>query len=347
MRGLVDGLRAIVDGLRSGASLRSAVIRAAGTPGSPFAPVAAALAEGRPLAPVLSTAAETSGSAMSSDPELASAFCVLAVQAQAGGDPLPAIRALAERITRRGAAREEARAFTTQARLGARAILLLTPAFLLLVAASDPRGTVAWFSQPTTRICIAAGLVLQIAGAVWVSSIVRGVAPADNALTRLPILRAVRAIALGRARSGHDADVSACAGTIALALDSGLSPSAALRAVALYTGGAFGEALRDAVADVSSSAHGSLARSVSALDDPDATRFARAFASGAELGVPLADAMRNLASDIDERASIALAEDSRRASVRVLLPLGLLVLPAFVLACLVPLFVGGLQGIAG
>jgi hypothetical protein len=57
--------------------------------------------------------------------------------------------------------------------------------------------------------------------------------------------------------------------------------------------------------------------------------------------------MRALASDLDQRTSIRLTEESRRASIRVLVPLGLLVLPAFVLACLVPLFVGGLQGIAG
>jgi Flp pilus assembly protein TadB len=345
---LIDGLHAIVDALRGGTSLRGALIRCAGMPGSPFAPVAAALAEGRPLAPALhAAAAGTSSPDSASDPELASAFCVLAVHAEAGGDPLPAIRALADRLTRRAAAREEARAFTTQARLGARAILLLTPAFLLLVAASDPRGAIAWFSQPTTRLCIVLGLLLQGGGAVWVSSIVRGVAPVASSLARLPVVRALRAIAMGRARPTTDGDVSACAGTLALALEAGLSPTAALRAVASYAGGEFGDAIREAVDEVGVPLRDAVTHAVAELDGEAAQRFARAFAWGAELGIPLAHAMRTLSADIDERASIALAEDSRRASIRVLMPLGLLVLPAFVLACLVPLFVGGLQGIAG
>src|SRR5438094_851890 len=64
-------------------------------------------------------------------------------------------------------------------------------------------------------------------------------------------------------------------------------------------------------------------------------RFARAFASSASLGVPLASRLRALSDDIRDRSSVRLAEDVRRASMRVLLPLSLLVLPAFVLACLV------------
>ena len=59
------------------------------------------------------------------------------------------------------------------------------------------------------------------------------------------------------------------------------------------------------------------------------------------------EALRAVADDVRDAMSIRFTEDVRRASMRVLLPLGVLVLPAFVLACLVPLFIGGLQGIAG
>jgi hypothetical protein len=65
------------------------------------------------------------------------------------------------------------------------------------------------------------------------------------------------------------------------------------------------------------------------------------------LGVPLAPRLRSLADEINERTIHEQSEDVRRASVRVLIPLGLLILPAFVLSCLVPLLVGGLSGIAG
>jgi len=91
----------------------------------------------------------------------------------------------------------------------------------------------------------------------------------------------------------------------------------------------------------------SLAEVVASLDGDAPDRFARAFVWSAELGVPLSDSLRALADDVRDAVSLRFAEDVRRASMRVLVPLGVLVLPAFVLACLVPLFLGGLQGLAG
>jgi Flp pilus assembly protein TadB len=345
-RALVDALNDIADSLRSGASLRQALVRSARREGSPFRSVAEALHQGRPLSGVLHTAAVSSSpdDASATDPELASACCVLAVHAEAGGDPLPATRALAERSTRRAAAREEARALSTQARLGARAILLLTPGFFVLVAISDPQGATAWLRDGRTRTLVLFGVALQALGAWWIAAIVRGVAGGGSRWSQLPGLRVLRAVAVGRRPPTVDLDVADCAETVALASQAGLSATAALAAVAPYAHGWFGVALRDAVADVDVPLGAAIA---CRMDDENARRFADAVAASIDLGTPLAPALRSLSDELRERTSMRHAEEARRASMRVLAPLALLILPAFVMTCLVPLFLGGLQGIAG
>jgi tight adherence protein C len=338
---LIDGLHALVDRLRSGESLRQALTRSAQGDGSPFHPVATELAAGRSIVHTLRDAA-----AGCSEPDLASVLCILAVHAEAGGDPTLACRALADRLGRRLAARDEARALTTQARIGARAILLLTPAFLLLVSASDPRGTIVYLSEPRTRLALAAGLCLQVVGAWWIAGIVASIgSPAPTA--RVPFVRVLRALLLGRHRSTVDDECAEAAEITAFALEAGLSPTAALRTTAPFYGGAFGVAASLAVHRDDVPVHVALAESVAGLDGEAPSRFARAFMWSAELGVPLARSLRALAEDVRDASQLHLVEDVRRASMRVLVPLGVLILPAFVLACLVPLFVGGMQGIAG
>lgn len=342
---VVVALRDIADGLRAGFSLRQAIERCAGKEGSPLAPAASALAAGRPLVSSLREAAARQ--VHGGDADISSAICILAVHAEAGGDPLPATRALADRLARRAAAREETRALTTQARLGARALLLLTPAFLFLVVISDPSGVTRWLAEPRTRAAVFVGVALQGLGAAWMGTIVRNAAGQPSRLADVPMIRALRALIAGRPRSGVDEEVAVGAETMAFALGAGLAPTAALAAVAPYAPGMFGVALRRAASDIGARPHDAVRRALAEMDGTGAPRFAAAYASSVTLGVPLAPALRELADELREQSSIALAEDIRRASVRVLLPLGLLVLPAFVLACLVPLFVGGLEGIAG
>jgi Flp pilus assembly protein TadB len=268
------------------------------------------------------------------------------VHAEAGGDPLPAVRSLVGVLARRAAAREEARALTTHARLGARAILGLTPAFLVLVALTDPHGAARSVTDARTRLAIVCGLALQLVGAFWIGAIVRRAGGSSSRFARVPVLRAVHALVAGRTRDSIDVEVAEAAETTAFALDAGLAPSAALAAVAPYARGSFGDALRLAAQVRHAPVHRALDEVALSFDDDDARRFARAFERSSQLGVPLAPALRSLADDIRGSASMRLAEDVRRASVHVLVPLSVLVLPAFVLACLVPLFVGGLQQIA-
>jgi Flp pilus assembly protein TadB len=253
---------------------------------------------------------------------------------------------MADRLARRAAAREEAHALTTQARLGARAILLLTPAFLLLVSLSDPRGVMSYVGEPRTRAALIGGLALQSLGAIWIGRIVAAIGTSSSSGGRVPVVRALRALLVGRLRPRTDDDCAQAAETVAFALDAGLSPTAALRTVAPFTPGEFGDAVRRAADAVGVPVHRALADEMQHVEGDAPERFARAFAWSAELGVPLAEALRSVADDVRDGLSIRFTEDVRRASMRVLLPLGVLVLPAFVLACLVPLFVGGLRGIA-
>jgi pilus assembly protein TadC len=178
-------------------------------------------------------------------------------------------------------------------------------------------------------------------------AIVRSAAGRPSRFAAVPLERAVRAVLAGRPRPSSDIEAADAAETMAFALDAGLAPTAALTAVAPYARGVFGAAMRHAAADVASVPHEAVRGAVAALDGRGPQRFAAAYTSAVTLGVPLAPALRSLADELREQASIAMSEDIRRASVRVLVPLGLVVLPAFVLACLVPLFVGGLDGITG
>jgi tight adherence protein C len=340
-------LSSIVDGLRSGLSLRHAVLRTAGTDGSPacVAPVRHGLDAGRPLNDVLRSAA-----AHAEDVDVRCALSVLAAHADAGGDPVPAVSALATRLRRRQAARREARALTTQARLGARAILLLTPGFWLLLLVSDARHTLGALTKSGPRSAVVCGVVLQLLGAAWIGAIVRQASPASRPgrLESVPFLRAGRALVGGR-RSGEDADdIADAAETIAFVLDAGRSPSAALESVAPLVGGKLGWQLTGAVSRIRAGARvADAVRDASAGGGEAHRRFAEAFVASIDLGVPLAPALRDLADDAREASSADVQESVRRASVRVLLPLGLLILPAFLLSCLVPLFAGGLFGISG
>jgi len=341
---VVGALAAVVDGLRSGLSLRHAVLRTAGTDGSPLALIAPALDAGRPLADVLRISA-----ARAEDADVRCALSVLAAHADAGGDPVPAVSALATRLRRRQAARREARALTTQARLGARAMLLLTPGFWLLLLASDAKHTLASLGKSGPRTAVVCGVVLQLLGAAWIGAIVRRTGSAvPPRWQRLPLLRAGAALVSGKTRSTVADEVGEAAETMAFVLEAGLAPSSAIDTVAPLTRGEFGGRLRWAAARLRAGARlgDALREATRGLPYP-ADRFVEAVEASTSLGVPLAPALRALGDDVRERSIVDMNEDVRRASVRVLLPLGVLVLPAFVLSCLVPLFAGGLAGLSG
>ncbi|HVL82290.1 MAG TPA: type II secretion system F family protein [Actinomycetota bacterium] len=334
-----DAMRSVREGVRGGLSLGQAISRAAAVDGSPLATLGPQLVSGRPVARVLREAAVASP-----DADLAAAMLVLAVQAQAGGDPSPALLAAEERMRERAAAEREASSLTAQARMSARAMLLLSPSFLALMALLDPASVRDGLRGPGL-VALIAGLCLQALGGVWISKLVRGPLREPGRMSRLPILRALAAIVGGRKRSTVPVEVAHTADVCALVLGSGVAPVRALELVAPIAPGTVGEALRRAVAETRAGASRSdaLRRASEEVGDPQMTRFVDAFASADRLGVPLAPTLRALGDDLRRDHAAAVISDVRAASVKVLLPLGLLILPAFVLACLVPLVLGGLD----
>lgn len=340
-----EALQAVRDGLAAGLSVRQSLLRAGEEPASPFHDVARMLAGGAGLDEVLRDAPRGTDA-----PEVGAALTVLRVHLRSGGDPLPALAAAHERLRRRSAAGRERRALTTQARLSARAILLLAPGFLVLLLLMDPPGTWTTLSRPEVLILVSAGFVLQVLGGVWIGRIVRGPRPggADAWASGVPVVRAAASLLGGRTEDAPLADeVIRAAGIMALVLDAGLSPAQALRVTAPVVPGAFGEGLRRAARRLraggrTQEALGALERE---LPEPEVRTFVRLLGADA-LGVPPASALRRLAADLERDQRAAAAEHARAASVRVLVPLGLLVLPAFVLTCLVPLLLAGLEGIS-
>jgi pilus assembly protein TadC len=141
--------------------------------------------------------------------------------------------------------------------------------------------------------------------------------------------------------------VAYCAELVALVLEAGLAASRALEVAAPVTPGLWGERLREAVAAIRAGAARTpaLIAAAGASGSAEASRFADAMTTGERLGVPIADSLRALADDIREEQSASTAEAIQKSSLKVLLPLVLLILPSFVLACLVPLFLGGLHGL--
>lgn len=348
----VDALRAVRDGLRARLSLSQAVLRAAGANGSPLAHLVPSLVSGCSLADVLETAA---GGVP--EPDLAFSLLVLAVQARVGGDPAPAVASLESRARRRAAAVREARALTTQARLSARALMALTPGFLILLTALDPRGMWESVSRAGPRAALAGGFALQALGAAWMTRIVSSPMRRDRddkpgglraRLDRVPVVRALLVLARGRRRSREPDDVGYAAELAAMLLEAGLTPARAIELAAPAVPGSFGDALREVERRVRAGSRRGDALGVlaSPRTSPESRRFAEALSAGTTLGVPLADTLRAMARDIAESQDAATAEQVRAASLKVLVPLGLLVLPAFVLTCLVPLFLNGLREIA-
>ncbi len=316
---LAEDLRALCDELRGGASLRQALERTGD--GSPLAFLRAPLAAGRALPEVLREAAGEVREAA-----LAEALLVLAVQADAGGDPIPAVAAVEARLRRRLLQAREARALTAQARMSARTVLAIGPGFLALLLLLDPGAMWNVLSRPDGRILLALGFLLQAAGAVWVARIVHR--------------------ATDDRTGGRGSEVAEGAETLASLLEAGLSPARALEVLSPVASGAFGASLRRVRDRIRAGAGAGDAITGVLGDDGDlaTVRLARVLA-GARLGVPLAGPLRNLATELREIEVSRTAEAVRGASVRVLLPLGLLILPAFVLTCLVPLLLGGLEGI--
>jgi hypothetical protein len=137
-------------------------------------------------------------------------------------------------------------------------------------------------------------------------------------------------------------EVSACLELLALALDSGCGVTDAVDLVARGTPGAAGAEL----ATVAAAVHWGLPWAQAwSLASPGWAPARMALALAHEAGVGPAGPVARAATDLRERHAQELELAAARLGVRIVLPLGLAYLPAFVLLAVVPLVVvlaGGL-----
>ena len=129
---------------------------------------------------------------------------------------------------------------------------------------------------------------------------------------------------------------SMLAGLLAVTLASGASPSSALTAVAAAVEGPIAAELRSAV-------HGlRLGRDPARVwrelsSRPGMAALGRAMARAVETGASVSDALHRLAEDLHASARLEGERKARTVGVRAAAPLGLCLLPAFVLLGVVPL----------
>lgn len=85
----------------------------------------------------------------------------------------------------------------------------------------------------------------------------------------------------------------------------------------------------------------------SLADDPDLAALGRCLARSHETGAPVVAAVERLADELSQRARSRVEDRARAVGVRAALPLGLCLLPSFLLLGIVPLVAGLLTGLTG
>ncbi len=177
VRQLPPALDAVAAGLRGGASLRAAIVGAAGIGGplgAELTTIAAQADGGRPLADALSQWAAEWGSP--TRPGAAAnrlAGAALVVAAELGGPGAAAIDAAAASLRERAATDEEIAALSVQARLSALLLTVTPVGFAFLLTSLDPDSAHFLLGTRSGWACIAGGLLLDLSGAVWMGRLVR------------------------------------------------------------------------------------------------------------------------------------------------------------------------------
>lgn len=225
--------------------------------------------------------------------------------AEATGAPLAAtLRAGAEAARDLAQARREASVAAAGPRATARIVLALPAVGVLLAVLMGVDAPRVLFATPAGWICLVGAGLLVGAARAWNARLFRAAAPPDG----IPGLE-LDLVAIGLSGGGGWGRARACAASALEAFCPG-SASAAPAA--------------------------SVLSAASALDDIEALSV------GA--GVPGAALLRGAADELRREARARAAADVERLGVRLMLPLGICVLPAFVLVGVVPLGIALLRG---
>jgi tight adherence protein B len=151
--------------VRSGSSLTSAVIEGIDRD-SPLGPAIESVEAGAPLHDAL--AAVPAG-----DPDLALTTQALSATARLGGPVAATLDDSAAVLRERAATRDERRSQSSQARLSARVLTIVPLGFAIWSALASQRTRDVYMTTVAGALCLASGLVLNVAGWQWMKRIVR------------------------------------------------------------------------------------------------------------------------------------------------------------------------------
>jgi tight adherence protein C len=162
---------------------------------------------------------------------------------------------------------------------------------------------------------------------------------------RLPAFMAARATTAYRGRVA--ASAPEVLDVVAVAVTAGLSPRLALDRASDAVGEPLGAELKAIRRDVAlgTSWRMGLREAAERLGVSELRRLAVVVEQGQRLGAPVADRLRALARDVRAERRSHREERARRAPVAMLFPLVFLILPAFVLAAVVPAVLVALRGV--
>jgi tight adherence protein B len=165
-------LEEIARGLRTGASLRQAIIEAApsvsGLLADELGAVIAVLGRGEPLVDALEQWA-----ASAARTGVGLAVAALCLGAETGGAQARAVDGVAATLRERLAVVSEVRALTSQTRASMLVIALSPLVFCAFASMTDPRTASFLFRTPIGLGCLAAGLTLDVIGALWMRRLSR------------------------------------------------------------------------------------------------------------------------------------------------------------------------------
>jgi tight adherence protein C len=163
---------------------------------------------------------------------------------------------------------------------------------------------------------------------------------------RLPDFALARQARAVRARS--QAAIPELLDLVAVSVTAGLTPRLALDRAGAALSGPLAAELEEArrSVELGQSWAEVLRRTAERLDLRDLRRLSSTLERSARLGAPVAERLRGLAREVRAERRAREEERARRAPVTMLFPLVFLILPAFVLAAVVPTILVATRGIS-
>lgn len=150
--------------------------------------------------------------------------------------------------------------------------------------------------------------------------------------------------AVRRRRARIEAELPHVVDLMTAAMAAGTAPTTALSLVAKAVDGPTGEELRPWVTRLALGTD-PVAVWASMARHPQLGRLGVTLLRSAESGAPVAAALLRLSEDLRARRRAAVEERVRQVEVRAAVPLGVCLLPAFVLVGVVPLVAGSVSGL--